>query len=181
MQNIGSSADRLPPVFSAIMTSVDGLNTVLVSAQPDGNVLACPNYLDPAWTPTEAANLITVLPPTVELPRSGGTLILYCGAYKCLETRTYKCGRFWRKWATLESPGETRRRFDDGQLDRLILSVVPKGFAIFDRVNMCFAEKLVKILVCGAKYEWYATFIDKNTRSPAASARGYSLSNPSGR
>ncbi|KAB2098641.1 hypothetical protein AG0111_0g13105 [Alternaria gaisen] len=56
-QNIGSSADRLPPFSPEITTFVDGLNTALTAAQPDGDFLAYPNYLDPALTPAEAADL----------------------------------------------------------------------------------------------------------------------------
>jgi hypothetical protein len=36
---------------------VNGLNNALTNAQPDGNFLAYPNYLDPELTPTEAAKL----------------------------------------------------------------------------------------------------------------------------
>lgn len=36
---------------------VNGLNTALTSAQPNGDFLAYPNYLDPELTPTEAARL----------------------------------------------------------------------------------------------------------------------------
>lgn len=39
------------------MTFVDGLNTALTKAQPDGDFLAYPNYLDPELTPDEAATL----------------------------------------------------------------------------------------------------------------------------
>ncbi|EUC40538.1 Glucooligosaccharide oxidase [Bipolaris oryzae ATCC 44560] len=56
-QNVGSSANRLPPFSPEITTFVNGLNTALTAAQPDGNFLAYPNYLDPALTPVEAANL----------------------------------------------------------------------------------------------------------------------------
>ncbi|XP_014551168.1 Glucooligosaccharide oxidase [Bipolaris victoriae FI3] len=56
-QNVGSSANRLPPFSAEITNFVNGLNTALTAAQPDGNFLAYPNYLDPALTPVEAANL----------------------------------------------------------------------------------------------------------------------------
>jgi hypothetical protein len=36
---------------------VDGLNMALTTAQPNRDFLACPNYLDPAPTAAEAANL----------------------------------------------------------------------------------------------------------------------------
>ena len=57
IQNIGSSANRLPPFSPEITTFVNGLNTALTAAQPDGDFLAYPNYLDPALTPQEAADL----------------------------------------------------------------------------------------------------------------------------
>ncbi|KAJ4365375.1 hypothetical protein N0V95_000522 [Ascochyta clinopodiicola] len=56
-QNIGSSANRLPPFSQEITTFVDGLNTALTAAQPNGDFLAYPNYLDPTLTPKEAADL----------------------------------------------------------------------------------------------------------------------------
>jgi hypothetical protein len=40
-----------------IVAFVDGLNTALTSSQLEGDFLAYPNYLDPALTPVEAANL----------------------------------------------------------------------------------------------------------------------------
>jgi hypothetical protein len=57
LKNVGSSVNRLPPFAREITTFVDGLNTALTAAQPDGNFLAYPNYLDPALTPVEAADL----------------------------------------------------------------------------------------------------------------------------
>lgn len=56
-ENIGSSADRLPPFLPEITTFVDGLNAALTDAQPDGDFIAYPNYLDQALTSAEAADL----------------------------------------------------------------------------------------------------------------------------
>ncbi|KAI4940036.1 uncharacterized protein J4E92_001324 [Alternaria infectoria] len=56
-QNIGSSANMLPPFESSIKAFVQGLNTALTDAQPDGDFLAYPNYLDPELTPAEAHRL----------------------------------------------------------------------------------------------------------------------------
>ncbi|KAI4688124.1 uncharacterized protein J4E84_005052 [Alternaria hordeiaustralica] len=56
-QNIGSSANMLPPFESGIKAFVQGLNTALTDAQPDGDFLAYPNYLDPELTPAEAHRL----------------------------------------------------------------------------------------------------------------------------
>jgi hypothetical protein len=47
----------LPPFSPEIKTFVTGLNTALTNAQPDGDFLAYPNYLDPELTPVEAARL----------------------------------------------------------------------------------------------------------------------------
>ena len=47
----------LPPFESSIKAFVQGLNTALTDAQPDGDFLAYPNYLDPELTPAEAHQL----------------------------------------------------------------------------------------------------------------------------
>jgi hypothetical protein len=57
LQNIGSSTNCLLPLSPGIVAFVNGLNTALISSQPEGDFLAYPNYLDPALTPLEAANL----------------------------------------------------------------------------------------------------------------------------
>ncbi|USP82220.1 Glucooligosaccharide oxidase [Curvularia clavata] len=56
-QNIGSSPNFLPPFSPNITAFVNDLNTALTSAQPDGDFLAYPNYLDPELTAAEAARL----------------------------------------------------------------------------------------------------------------------------
>ncbi|KAH6613036.1 hypothetical protein C7974DRAFT_444512 [Boeremia exigua] len=56
-QNVGASPNMLPPFSPEITAFVNGLNSALTDAQPDGDFLAYPSYLDPALTPTEAARL----------------------------------------------------------------------------------------------------------------------------
>lgn len=50
------TANFLPPYSPEITTFVDGLNMALTAAQPDGDFLAYPNYLDPMLS-LEAARL----------------------------------------------------------------------------------------------------------------------------
>ncbi|KAH3995174.1 hypothetical protein HBI13_141290 [Parastagonospora nodorum] len=56
-QNIGSSANMLPPFSPDIKAYVNGLNAALTDAQPGGEFLAYPNYLDPELSPAEAHRL----------------------------------------------------------------------------------------------------------------------------
>jgi hypothetical protein len=56
-QNVGSSANELPPLAPQIKAFVNGLNTAITDAQHHGDFFGYPNYLDPELTPTEAHRL----------------------------------------------------------------------------------------------------------------------------
>jgi hypothetical protein len=55
-QNYGYTANRLPPWDPAITQLVDGLNTAVTNAQPNGNFTAYLNYVDPDLSAGVAAS-----------------------------------------------------------------------------------------------------------------------------
>ncbi|KAL3419893.1 hypothetical protein PVAG01_08392 [Phlyctema vagabunda] len=57
IQMVASTADSLPPWSASITSLVAGISTSIADAQPDGDFLSYPNYLDTEYTATEAANL----------------------------------------------------------------------------------------------------------------------------
>ncbi|KAH6668898.1 glucooligosaccharide oxidase-like protein [Halenospora varia] len=55
IQNYGYTGNNLPPFANSIKTLVDGLQSAVTSAQPDGNFRGYLNYVDPALNAQTAA------------------------------------------------------------------------------------------------------------------------------